>query len=83
MGLPPLELNLHKYDPVVISQIMQMIEADNFWHLKTSEVVLIDLRRRWDERIHKQKDVSTHCMKNSEINNVMDRVEVIDLCSVS
>ena len=69
--------------PVVISQIMQMIEADNFWYLKTFEVVLTDLRRRWDEQIHKQKDVSTHCTENSEINDEMDGVEVIDLCSVS
>ena len=30
IGLTPLESNLHKYDLVVIFQIMQMIEADNF-----------------------------------------------------
>ena len=30
MGLTPLECNLHKYDLVVIFQIMQMIEAVNF-----------------------------------------------------
>ena len=30
MSLTPLESNLHKNDPVVISQIMQMIEVDNF-----------------------------------------------------
>ena len=30
MGLTPLELNLHKYDLVIISLIMQMIEVDNF-----------------------------------------------------
>ena len=34
IGLIPLELNLHKNDPVIISQIIQMIEVDNFWHLK-------------------------------------------------
>ena len=34
MGLTPLELNLHKNDPVAISQIMRMIEVDNFWHLR-------------------------------------------------
>ena len=49
MGLTPLESNLHKNDLVVISQIMQMIEVDNFWHLKTFEGVLTDLQRRWDE----------------------------------
>ena len=30
MGLTPLELNPHKYDLVIISLIMQMIEVDNF-----------------------------------------------------
>ena len=45
MGLTPLESNLHKYDPVIISQIMQMIEVDNFWHQKTFEAVLTDLQR--------------------------------------
>ena len=82
-GLTPLESNLHKYDLVIISQIMQMIEADNLWHLKNFEAVLTDLGRRWDEQIHKQKDVSTHCMENSEINDEMDGIEVIDLCSES
>ena len=60
MGLTPLELNLYKNDPVVISQIMHMIEVTTFWHLKTFEAELTDLRRRWDEVIHEQKDVSTH-----------------------
>ena len=50
MGLIPLESNLHKIDPVVISQIIQMIEMGNFWHLKTFEVVLTKLWRRWDNR---------------------------------
>ena len=48
MGLTPLESNLHKYDLVVISLIMQMIEADNFWHQKTFDAVLNDLWRSWD-----------------------------------
>ena len=47
MGLTSLESNLHKNDLVVISQIMQMIEVDNFWHLKTFEAVLTDFCRRW------------------------------------
>ena len=81
MGLTPLESNLHKNDPVVISQITQMIEVDNFWHLKTFEVVLTKLWRRWDKRIHEQKGMSMHCTENSEINNEMDGIEVIDLCS--
>ena len=37
MSLIPLELNLYKSDLVVILHIIQMIEADNFWHLKTLE----------------------------------------------
>ena len=30
MDLIPLDSNLHKYDPVMISQIINMIETDNF-----------------------------------------------------
>ena len=83
MGLTLLELHLHKNDLVVISQIMQMIEVDNFWHLKTFEAVLTDLWRRWDEQIHEHKDMSMHCTENSDINNEMDGIEVINLCSES
>ena len=43
MDLIPLEVNLHKYDPVIISQIINMIETDNFWHHKTFESVMSDL----------------------------------------
>ena len=43
MNLIPLESNLHKYDPVIISQIINMIEADNFWHRKTFESVMSNL----------------------------------------
>ena len=32
MGLTSLESNLHKYDQVIIFQIIQMIEVDNYWH---------------------------------------------------
>ena len=60
---------------------MQMIEVDNFWHLKTFEVVLTNLQRRWDEQIYEQKDMSMYCTENSEINDEMDGIEVIDLCS--
>ena len=81
LGFTPLESNLHKNDLVVISQILQMIEVDNFWHLKTFEAVLADPWRRWDEGIHEQKDVSMHCTENSKTNDEMDGVEVIDLCS--
>ena len=81
MSLIPLELNLYKTDLVVISQTTQMIAVDKFWHLKTFEAVLTDLRRRWDEVIYKQKDVSMHCTENSKINDEMDGKEVSDLCS--
>ena len=39
MSLIPIESNLYKNDLVVISQTIQMIEVDNFWHLKTFEPV--------------------------------------------
>ena len=53
MNLIPLESNLHKYDPVIISQIINMIEADNFWHRKTFESVMSDLWNMWMEGIRK------------------------------
>ena len=51
MDLIPLESNLHKYNPVIISQIINMIELDNFWHHKTFESVMSDLRKMWTEGI--------------------------------
>ena len=83
MDLTPLESTLHKYDPVIISLIIQMIEMDVFWHLKTFESVLIDLQKMWKEGIHEQENASMYCTENCEIDNEMDGVEVIDLCSVS
>ena len=83
MDLTPLELNLHKYDPVIISQIIQMIETDIFWHQKTFESVLTDLWKMWKEGIHELENASMYCTENGEIHNDMDGVEVIDLCSVS
>ena len=44
---------------------------------------MTNLQRRWDERIHEQRDVSTHCTENSEIDDRMDGVDFIDLCSES
>ena len=35
MDLIPLESDLHKYHLVIISQIINMIESDNFWHRRT------------------------------------------------
>ena len=51
MNLIPLESNLHKYDLGIISQIINMIEMDNFWHCKTFESVMSDLRNMWTEGI--------------------------------
>ena len=81
MGLIPVELNSYKSDPVVILHTIQMIEVDNFWHLKTFGVVLTDLWRRWDEEIHEQKNMSMHCTENGKTNSELDGKEVIDLCS--
>ena len=80
-GLNPLESNLHKYDLVIIFQIIQMIEADNYWLQEALKSVLTNLRRMWNEGIHEKEDASMYCTENSEMDNKMDRVEVIDLCS--
>ena len=44
MDLIPLESNLHKYYLVIISQIINMIKTDSFWHRKTFESVMSDLQ---------------------------------------
>ena len=79
MDLIPLESNSYKRDLVVISHTIQMIEVDNFWHLKTFEAVLADLQRRWDEETHKHKDESLQCTENDKTNRELDEKEVIDL----
>ena len=83
MDLTPLESNLHKHDPVIISQTIQMIETDIFWYQKTFESVLTNLRKMWMEGIHELENTSMYCTENGEIDDVMDGVEVVDLCSVS
>ena len=83
MNLIPLGSNLHKYDPVIISQIINMIETDNFWHRKTFEPVMSNLWNMWTEGIRELENTHMHCTNNDENNNEMDGVEVIDLCSVS
>ena len=83
MDLIPLESNLHKYDPVIISQIINMIETDNFWHCKTFESVMSNLWNMWTEGIRELENTHMHCMNNDENNDEMDGVEVIDLCSVN
>ena len=67
MDLIPLESNLHKYDPVIISQIINMIETDGFWHHKTFESVLSDLWNMWTEGICELENASMYCsMMNEE-----------------
>ena len=83
MNLIPLESNIHKYDLVIILQIINMIEVDNFWHRKMFESVMSDLWNMWMEGIHELENTSMHCTNNDEDNNEMDGVYVIDLCSVS
>ena len=51
LDLIPLESNLHKFNLVIISQIINMIKSDNFWHRKTFESVMSDLRNMWVEGI--------------------------------
>ena len=51
MDLIPLESKLHKSNLVIISQIINMIELDNFWHRKTFESVTSDLQNMWTEGI--------------------------------
>ena len=51
MDLIPLELNLHKFHPVIILQIINMIKSDNFWHRRTFKWVMSDLRNMWMDRI--------------------------------
>ena len=83
LDLIPLESNLHKFIPVIISQIINMIESDNFWHCKTFESVLSSLWNMWVEGIRELENAQMHCTNNDENNNEMDGVEVIDLCSIS
>ena len=81
--LIPLESNLHQYHPVIISQIINMIETGNFWHRKTFESVMRNLRNIWSEGIQELENACMYCTDDDENNNEMDGIEVIDLCSVS
>ena len=83
MDLIPLESNLHQYHPVIISQIINMIEMDNFWHRKTFESVMSNLQNMWSEGIQELENTRMHCTDDDENNNEMEGIEVIDLCSVS
>ena len=83
VDLISLESNLHRYHPVIISQIINMIEADNFCQYQTFESVKRDLRNMWSEGIQELENARTHCTNDDENNNEMEEIEVIDLCSVS
>ena len=83
LDLIPLESNLHRYHPVIISQIINMIESDNFCHYQTFESVKSDLRTMWSEGIQELENARVHCTNDDENNNDMEGIEVIDLCSVS
>ena len=83
LDLIPLESNLHQYHLVIISQIINMIESDNFCHHQTFESVKSDLRNMWSEGIQELENARIHCTDGDENNNEMDGIEVIDLCSVS
>ena len=83
MDLIPLESNLHKFHLVIISQIINMIELDNFWHHKTFDSVMSDLWNMWAEGFQELENAHMYCTNDDENNNEMDGVEVIDLCSVS
>ena len=83
MDLIPLESNLHKFHPVIISQIINMIKSDNVWYRKTFESVMSDLRNMWSEGIRELENSCMYCTSNDKSNNEMDGVEVIDLFSVS
>ena len=82
MDLISLESNLHRSHPVIISQIINMIEADNFYHYQTFESVKSDLRNMWSEGIQELENARNHCTNDDENNNEMEGIEVIDLCSV-
>ena len=83
VDLISLESNLHRYHPVIISQIINMIEAGNFCHYQTFESVKRDLRNMWSEGIQELENARTHCTNDDKNNNEMEEIEVIDLCSVS
>ena len=75
LDLIPLESNLHKFNPVIISQIINMIELDNFWHRKTFESVMSDLQNMWVEGILQLENAQMHCTNSDENNNEMDGVK--------
>ena len=63
MDLIPLESNLHKFHSVLISQIINMIES--FWHRKTFESVMSNLRNMWAEAIQELENSHMYCTNNN------------------
>ena len=51
-----------------------MIELDSFWHRKTFESVMSDLRNMWEERIQELENAHMYCTNNDKNNNEMDGV---------
>ena len=74
LDLIPLESYLHQYHPVIISQIINMIELDNFCHHKTFESVKSNLRNMWSEGIQELEDAHTRCTDDDENNNEMEEL---------
>ena len=60
-----------------------MNESENFWHRKTFEFVMSNLRNMWSEGIQELENVRMRCTDDDKNNNEMDGILVIDLCSVS
>ena len=83
LDLIPLESNLHQNHPVIISQIINMIESDNFWHHKTFKSVMSNLQNMWSEGIQELENARMRCIDDDKNNDEMDGIEMIDLCSVS
>ena len=75
MDLIPIESNLHKFHLVIISQIINMIKLDNFWHRRTFESVMSNLRNMWVEGIQELENSHMYCTNNNENNNEMDGVD--------
>ena len=74
MDLILLESNLHQYHPVITSQIINMIELDNFWHHKTFESVISNLRNMWSEGNQELENALMRCTDDDKNNNEMDRL---------
>ena len=78
-----LESNLHQYHPVIISQIINMIESDNFFIIRPSNqsIATSGTCGRKEFKNWKMRTRAVQMMTKNK--NEMDGIEVIDLCSVS